>query len=78
MPLWLGFTPGACFAVSREAIRQRMLPSLVDAALSDAGALCGRADPIAGHVFERLWMYLFLGDEEVTAVLAGPGAVSIS
>ena len=61
-PLWLGFTPGANFAVTREALLRCPLPRL-EAALSPACALCEGPDPIAGHVFERLWAYLFLGDD---------------
>jgi hypothetical protein len=65
MPLWLGFTPGACFAVTREALKRRLPPPLVATALSEACGLCGSADPIAGHCFERLWMYLLLDDEQI-------------
>ena len=65
MPPWIGFTPGACFAVAREVLSRRLSPSLVATALSDECALCGSSDPIAGHVFERLWLYLCLDDEEI-------------
>ena len=65
VPHWFGFTPGACFAVAREALIRRLPRDLVETALSDACALCGSVDPIAGHVFERLWMYLFLDDCEL-------------
>ena len=65
LPLWLGFSPGACFAVSRDALLQRLPLSLVETALTDECALSGDVDPIAGHVFERLWMYFFMDDDEI-------------
>lgn len=63
MPLWLSFTPGACFAVETSLILHRPT-RLFEAALE-----CGlreRVDPIEGHAFERLWLYLFLDDAEAS------------
>lgn len=61
LPRWLGFTPGAIFAVSREALLRTPM-ALLDKALGPEGGLCELTDPINGHVFERLWAYIF-GDE---------------
>lgn len=63
-PLWYGFSPGAMFAVTKETLL-RCPPARVQAALSSPCGLCDCVDPIAGHVFERLWMYFFLNDDEV-------------
>lgn len=57
MPLWLRFTPGALFAVSRDACRSR--PAEFYARASEACGLGASADPICGHAFERLWWYVF-------------------
>ncbi|EOD25872.1 hypothetical protein EMIHUDRAFT_206076 [Emiliania huxleyi CCMP1516] len=77
LPTWIGFTPGACFAVCREALLRGLTPSRVEAALSPSCGLGGleadtlidllgcHADPLSGHVFERLWRYLCgYGEEE--------------
>ena len=69
MPLWLSFTPGAIFGVSRRALlgRASALIQRIDAALASGSlvGLCDSSDPIAGHVLERLWMYMFLEEDEV-------------
>jgi len=57
VPLWLRFTPGALFAVSRDACRSR--PADFYARASEACGLAASADPICGHAFERLWWYVF-------------------
>lgn len=62
LPLWLGFTPGALFALSCEALL-RTPTAVLEAALGPEGGLSSHADPIAGHVFERLWRYLFVDHE---------------
>ncbi|EOD35268.1 hypothetical protein EMIHUDRAFT_227583 [Emiliania huxleyi CCMP1516] len=65
LPTWIGFTPGACFAVCREALLRGLTPSRVEAALSPSCGLGCHADPLSGHVFERLWRYLCgYGEEE--------------
>lgn len=65
VPLWLAFTPGACFAVSGKVLLRPGLPALLETALSPACGVSAAVDPIAGHVFERLWMYILLDDAEV-------------
>ena len=35
-----------------------------DSALGPAGGLCSRVDPITGHVFERLWRYVFVAPQD--------------
>ena len=56
-PLWLSFTPGAIFAVSRRAYQAR--PAAWYARACDACGLSASEDPIVGHAFERLWWYIF-------------------
>ena len=68
LPPWLAFTPGACFAVARDVLFRCPIARF-DAALSDACRLCTSIDPIAGHAFERLWMYFFLSEEEIGALV---------
>ena len=63
LPLWFGFTPGALFAISRDALSRTPL-SVLETALGPAGGLCSRVDPITGHVFERLWRYVFVAQQE--------------
>ena len=63
LPLWFGFTPGALFAISRDALLRTPL-SVLEAALGPAGGLCSRVDPITGHVFERLWRYVFVAPQD--------------
>eukprot|EP00316_Scyphosphaera_apsteinii_P009760 CAMPEP_0119326566 /NCGR_PEP_ID=MMETSP1333-20130426/68689_1 /TAXON_ID=418940 /ORGANISM="Scyphosphaera apsteinii, Strain RCC1455" /LENGTH=232 /DNA_ID=CAMNT_0007334901 /DNA_START=458 /DNA_END=1156 /DNA_ORIENTATION=+ len=58
LPLWLGFTPGALFAVTRTAICAHDRQWYVRA--RDESGLCVGIDPIAGHAFERLWHYIFV------------------
>mmetsp|Transcript_49598 Transcript_49598/g.155727 ORF Transcript_49598/g.155727 Transcript_49598/m.155727 type:complete len:182 (+) Transcript_49598:292-837(+) len=41
LPTWIGFTPGACFAVCREALLCGLTPSRVEAALSPSCGLGG-------------------------------------
>lgn len=65
MPLWLSFTPGANFAVDTKLVL-RLPPAFYERAL--ACGLCASADPIEGHAFERLWLYLLLADDEIANV----------
>ncbi len=66
LPLWLRFTPGAMFAVSRHALlRPQCLQagettSEVYGRLRRDIGLESSADPVAGHVMERLWRYVFV------------------
>lgn len=57
LPLWLGFTPGAIFAISSEAARAHTR-EFYERGLQRCGLSIG-PDPIAGHAFERLWRYIF-------------------
>ena len=50
--------------IEKRGSRGRSFPLLAMAS-SPEGGLCDGIDPIAGHVFERLWLYLFLEDDEV-------------
>jgi hypothetical protein len=67
VPLWLSFTPGACFAVDTSLVLSRPA-RLFEAALE--GGLRERVDPIEGHAFERLWLYLLLDDAEASDTVA--------
>ena len=60
LPLWLSFTPGACFAVASSLVLSHPL-SYYQSAL--ACGLSESVDPIEGHVFERLWLYLLFEDD---------------
>ena len=60
MPQWLRFTPGALFAIPRRVLLRTPMGTFERALQTDCG-LCTDVDPISGHVFERLWEYLFDG-----------------
>lgn len=67
MPLWLSFTPGACFAVDTSLVLSHC------ARLFEAALDCGlreHIDPIEGHAFERLWLYLLLDNAEASNAVA--------
>ena len=81
LPLWLGHTPGALFAVSRDAVMEPWRAqsteaasafyrrALVDCALLPTGGVGAASDPVSGHAFERLWRYVFVDEtEEAQAV----------
>jgi hypothetical protein len=67
MPLWLGYTPGSLFAVSRTAVlapRPAGEPTRAASKLYQrAACACGldqRRDPVAELALERLWRHLFV------------------
>ena len=72
LPLWLGYTPGSIFAVSRTAVlaarppadgQQRAeMPSAFFARAARIGGLDQRRAPTAALALERLWRYIFVED----------------
>ena len=66
-PLWFIFTPGAFFAVPSRLVMRRPT-AFYEAALAAPG-LSENVDPIVGHAFERLWLYVFLEEDEIASFL---------
>jgi hypothetical protein len=69
LPLWVGHTPGAIFAVSRDAALRSRPPheptpsasAFYERALSCCG-LDDTADAVAARALERLWRHVFMPD----------------
>lgn len=67
VPLWIGYTPGSVFAVSRTAClakRPRSEPSRAPSKLYERAAhafgLNQRREPVAELALERLWRHIFI------------------
>ena len=67
VPLWIGYTPGSIFAVSRAAVlapRPAAEPTRAPSELYLRAARSGwpgaRAEPISELILERLWRHLFV------------------
>lgn len=67
MPLWIGYTPGSLFAVSRTAVLAQRPAGEPTKAASQlyrrAAGACGldqRRAPVAELALERLWRHLFV------------------
>ena len=70
VPLWIGYTPGATFAVSRgRALRRRprsgeYASTFYQRAMSTCG-LDRHPDPVGGRALERLWRHIFIDGDTV-------------